>query len=56
MNFDLERYVNKLKASYKDSNTQANIDKLNKELIHVNSIMKENFELILNREGTLNSK
>ena len=52
----MERNINRLKREYKDSSSQANIDKLNKELVDVNDIMKKNFDLLLNREGDLTSK
>lgn len=35
-------------------NKQENLDKLNQELIDVNKIMTESFEMLLNRDGNLN--
>lgn len=49
----MERNVNKLMKDYKDSNSSVNVERLNKELMDINSIMRDNFELILNRETTL---
>jgi len=49
----LERLINRLRKEYKDSSSQTNIEKLNKELMDVNNIMKENIELLLNRDGAL---
>ena len=50
---NMERNINKLKKEYKDSNSEANVQKLNKELLDINNIMRDNFELILNRDNTL---
>ena len=49
----MERTVNKIKKEYKDSNSSINVERLNKELLDINNIMRDNFELILNRESTL---
>ena len=49
----MERSINKLKKDYKDSNSEINVDRLNKELLDINNIMRDNFELILNRDNTL---
>ena len=43
----------KLNKDFKDSNSSANIERLNKELLDINNIMRDNFELILNRDSTL---
>ena len=50
---NMERSINKLKKEFKDSNSSANIERLNKELLDINNIMRDNFELILNRDSTL---
>jgi len=50
---NMERSINKLKKDYKDSNSEINVDRLNKELLDINNIMRDNFELILNRDNTL---
>ena len=50
---NMERAINKVKKEYKDSNSSANIERLNKELLDINNIMRDNFELILNRENSL---
>jgi len=34
-------------------NAQENLDKLNKELIDVNKIMTDSFEMLLNRDNNL---
>ena len=52
---NMERSINKLKKDFKDSNSQANVERLNKELLDINNIMRDNFELILNRDNTLKS-
>ena len=52
---NMERAINKVKKDYKDSNSEINVERLNKELLDINSIMRDNFELILNRESTLKS-
>ena len=49
----MERSINKLKKDYKDSNSEINVERLNKELLDINNIMRDNFELILNRENSL---
>ena len=49
-----ERVINKKRKDYRDSNTKENIDKLNKELGDVKSIMSESFEMLLNRDKNLN--
>ena len=52
---NMERAVNRIKKEYKDSNSAMNVERLNKELLDINNIMRDNFELILNRESTLKS-
>lgn len=52
---NMERALNKLKKDYRDSNSQINVERLNKELLDINNIMRDNFELILNRDSTLNT-
>ena len=49
----LERVILKKKKEFKDMNKQENIDKLNQELIDVNKIMTESFEMLLNRDNNL---
>ncbi len=49
----LEKCINKIKKEYKDSNSEVNVERLNKELLDINNIMRDNFELILNRENNL---
>ena len=49
----MEWAINHLKKEYLDVSSQQNIERMNKELIDVNNIMKENFDLLLNRENTL---
>ena len=44
----------KKKKEFKDVNAQENLDKLNQELIDVNKIMTESFEMLLNRDNNLN--
>ena len=44
----------KKKKEFKDHNAQENLDKLNKELIDVNKIMTQSFEMLLNRDNNLN--
>jgi vesicle transport protein SEC22 len=46
--------ITKKRKEYRDSNTKENIDRLNQELLDVSKIMSENFEMILNRGGSLN--
>ena len=49
-----ERMILKKKKEFKDVNAQENLDKLNQELIDVNKIMTESFEMLLNRDNNLN--
>lgn len=49
----LERVILKKKKEFKDMNAQENLDKLNQELIDVNKIMTESFEMLLNRDNNL---
>ena len=49
----LERVILKKKKEFKDMNAQENLDKLNKELIDVNKIMTDSFEMLLNRDNNL---
>lgn len=51
--FITERVILKKKKEFKDMNAQENIDKLNQELIDVNKIMTESFEMLLNRDNNL---
>ena len=48
-----ERVILKKKKEFKDMNKQENLDKLNQELIDVNKIMTESFEMLLNRDNNL---
>ena len=48
-----ERIILKKKKEFKDVNAQENLDKLNQELIDVNKIMTESFEMLLNRDNNL---
>ena len=50
-----EKYIKKKKNEYLDSNSQNNIDRLNKELSDVHQIMAENINLIMDRDRTMNS-
>ena len=43
----------KKKKEFKDVNAKENLDKLNQELIDVNKIMTESFEMLLNRDNNL---
>ena len=52
--FGEERVILKKKKEFKDHNAQENLDKLNKELIDVNKIMTQSFEMLLNRDNNLN--
>lgn len=49
----LEKAINKKKRDFKDINAAENINKLNKELMDVNKIMTESFEMLLNRDRNL---
>ena len=49
----LEKSINKKKRDFKDINAAENINKLNKELMDVNKIMTESFEMLLNRDRNL---
>ena len=49
-----EKAINKKKRDFKDVNAAENISKLNKELMDVNKIMTESFEMLLNRDKNLN--
>ena len=49
----LERVILKKKKEFKDMNAQENLNKLNEELIDVNKIMTESFEMLLNRDNNL---
>ena len=55
-NFNLatERVILKKKKEFKDANAQENLDKLNQELVDVNKIMTESFDMLLNRDNNLN--
>ena len=48
-----ERTISKKKKEFKDASAQQNLDKLNQELIDVNKIMSESFEMLLNRDNNL---
>lgn len=48
-----EKAINKKKRDFKDVNAAENINKLNKELMDVNKIMTESFEMLLNRDRNL---
>ena len=48
-----ERVILKKKKEFKDMNKAENLDKLNQELIDVNKIMTESFEMLLNRDNNL---
>lgn len=50
----LEKAINRKKRDFKDVNAAENISKLNKELMDVNKIMTESFEMLLNRDKNLN--
>ena len=43
----------KKKKEFKDANAQENLDKLNQELVDVNKIMTESFDMLLNRDNNL---
>lgn len=53
-NFATERVILKKKKEFKDANAQENLDKLNQELVDVNKIMTESFDMLLNRDNNLN--
>ena len=44
----------KKRKEFKDMNAEENIERLNQELIDVNKIMTESFEMLLNRDNNLN--
>ena len=48
-----EKIILKKKKEFKDVNAKENLDKLNQELIDVNKIMTESFEMLLNRDNNL---
>ena len=48
-----ENVILKKKKEFKDMTAQENLDKLNQELIDVNKIMTESFEMLLNRDNNL---
>ena len=48
-----EKTILKKKKEFKDHTAQENLAKLNQELIDVNKIMTESFEMLLNRDGNL---
>ena len=50
----LERVILKKRKEFKDMNAEENIERLNQELIDVNKIMTESFEMLLNRDNNLN--
>ena len=49
----VERIIIKKKKEFKDVNARENLDKLNQELIDVNKIMTESFEMLLNRDNKM---
>ena len=50
----IERNINRKKKEFRDMNAQENIEKLNQELMDVNKIMTESFDMLLNRDKNLN--
>jgi vesicle transport protein SEC22 len=48
-----EKYIKKKKSEYQESGNKGNLDKLNKEILDLHSIMTENINLILDRENSL---
>ena len=52
-----EKYIKKKRNEYLDieNNSNSNIERLNKEIIDVHNIMKENINLIMDRDRTMNS-
>jgi len=50
----IERVILKKRKEFKDMNAEENIERLNQELIDVNKIMTESFEMLLNRDNNLN--
>ena len=52
-----EKYIKKKRNEYLDieNNNNSNIERLNKEIIDVHNIMKENINLIMDRDRTMNS-
>ena len=48
-----EKAINKKKRDFRDVNAAENINKLNQELLEVNKIMTESFEMLVNREKNL---
>ena len=49
-----ERVISKKRKEFRDANAKENIDKLNQELVDVRNIMSENFDMLLNRDRSLN--
>jgi len=49
-----EKTINRTKKTFRDANAQENIDKLNQELMDVNKIMTDSFDMLLNRDNNLN--
>ena len=49
----LEKFVKKKKVEFLDGGSKSNIERLNKEIFDVHNVMKENINLILDREKTL---
>jgi vesicle transport protein SEC22 len=47
--------LKKIKSEYLDTSSNTYIEKLNKEILDVHSIMNENINLILDREKSLDS-
>ena len=50
----VEKTINSKKKEFRDMNAQENIEKLNQELMDVNKIMTESFDMLLNRDNNLN--
>ena len=50
----VEKTINRTKKTFRDANAQENIDKLNQELMDVNKIMTDSFDMLLNRDNNLN--
>ena len=48
-----EKFVKKKKVEYLDNGSKSNIERLNKEIYDVHNVMKENINLILDREKSL---
>ena len=51
---NVEKTVNRKKKEFRDMNAHENIEKLNQELMDVNKIMTESFDMLLNRDNNLN--